>query len=69
MLSIDYHLGVLEGNGSEAADSQAIAFVRAYRDVFWLGAGITIVGAGVFLMGRCSKGIGDDVPLTGEAGP
>ena len=69
VLSIDYHLGVLEGNGSEAADSQAIAFVRAYRDVFWLGAGITIVGAGVFLMGRCSKGIGDDVPLTGEAGP
>ena len=45
-LSIDYHLGVLGGNGLEAADGQARAFVLAYRDVFCLGAVITILGAG-----------------------
>ena len=62
-LSIDYHLGVLGGNGLEAADGQARAFVLAYRDVFWLGAVITILGAGVFLIGRRRQASEAGAPL------
>ena len=65
-LSLDYHLGVLGVDGLGPADSQARAFVLAYRDVFWLGAVITFVGAGVFLMGRRAKVAGNVEPLSGE---
>ena len=51
-LSNGYHLGVLGANGLGSADNEARAFVLAYRDVFWMGAAIAVVAAGVFLMGR-----------------
>jgi len=51
-VSNDYHVGVLAGAGVLSAERQAQAFVLAFRDVFWLGAVITIVGAGTFLMSR-----------------
>jgi DHA2 family methylenomycin A resistance protein-like MFS transporter len=54
-LSNGYHLSVLGAEGLGAADSEARAFVLAYRDVFWMGAAITIVATGVFLMGRRPK--------------
>ena len=54
-LSNGYHLGVLDAGGLGAGDNEARAFVLAYRDVFWMGAAIAIVAAGVFLMGGRHK--------------
>ena len=54
-ISSDHHLSGLLDSGLSLAASESEAFVRAFRDVFWLGAIIAGVGAGVFLFSRGSR--------------
>lgn len=44
----EHHLAQLAG----AAGAEAAAFLRAYRDVFMIGAGVAVVGAAVAVFGR-----------------
>ena len=46
----DHHLGSLSGSGLPLAEQETKAFIQALQDVFRLGAAITLVGAGVFLL-------------------
>lgn len=56
-LSNDYHLGVLGSRGLPSAQRDAQAFVLAFRDVCWLGAVITMAGAGTFFLGRRTRAV------------
>ena len=44
---------------SGAAGAEAMAFIRAYRDVFMIGAGIAVAGALVALLGRPPAAVAD----------
>ena len=51
-ISNDHNLSQLASDGLRGLDLEAEAFIRAFRDVFWLGAIIVLAGAVVFLTGR-----------------
>jgi len=48
--SNQYHLGGLLGTGLTPVEMEGRAFMLAFRDVFWLGAALTLAGAGTFLL-------------------
>ena len=54
-LSNDHHLSQLAASGLAIAEQEGEAFTRAFRDVFWLGAIVSIAGAGVFLLSGRAK--------------
>ncbi len=54
-LSNDHHLAQLAASGVTITEREGEAFTRAFRDVFWLGAVLVLVGAGVFLLSRGKK--------------
>ena len=51
-LSEEHHLGGLAGSGLAMAEQEAKALIQAFQDVLRLGATISLVGAGVLLLGR-----------------
>ena len=53
--SNDHNLSELANSALTLGEQETQAFMQAFQDVFWLGAGITAVGAGVFLMSKKSK--------------
>ena len=48
-LSNDHHLSVLAASALTGGERETQAFMQAFQDVFWLGAGIAAIGAGLFL--------------------
>ena len=56
-VSNDHNLSELAGRGLSVSEIEGQAFIGAFQDVFWLGAAITMVGAGVFLLSRQSKAL------------
>ena len=49
----DHYLAQLAGT----MGAESVAFLRAYRDVFMIGAGVAVVGACVALLGRSPKAV------------
>ena len=51
-VSHDHHISQLANLGLTLGEQEGEAFVRAFQEVFWLGAAIAMVGAGVLMLGR-----------------
>ncbi|PKB73702.1 MAG: hypothetical protein BZY75_00415 [SAR202 cluster bacterium Io17-Chloro-G7] len=53
--SNDHNLAELANSALTAGEQETRAFMQAFQDVFWLGAGIAAIGATVYLFSRRSK--------------
>ena len=53
--SNDHHLSELANSALTVGERETQAFMQAFQDVFWLGAGIAAVGAAAFLFSWSKK--------------
>lgn len=53
--SNDHHLADLANSALTVGQQETQAFMQAFQDVFWLGAGIAAIGAGVFIFSWRAK--------------
>ena len=54
-----FHLDGLAAGGLTQSEMEARAFILAFRDVFWLGAVIVVMGAFTYLVGGAATGLSE----------